>query len=240
VRKVAVRKADPPSRWIDPYARRVQFSGRRNAAAWVGLAAVVCLGYGGYAFTVVQEIKGRYGDDDRILIQQGHAAAGILVGVVVAGWALHILRGGPAPAWRPRDWSGWTRGVALAVLVGLLAFAYDGARGLSDAYRATEGRGVHGTLTVEDCTATEYGFECEGTFRAADGSFEVERVSTYQDERPTGTVDGWVSGRRPLAMSDGTAGAWHDVVLQLCVLALLWLTVAGFLTAATLARLRRG
>ncbi|GAB3859873.1 hypothetical protein ACFPIJ_28340 [Dactylosporangium cerinum] len=205
---------------------------RVKAAAWVGLAAVLCLGYGGYACTVVQELKGRYGDDDRILIQQGHAAAGILVGVVVAGWAAGILRGGALPAWRPRDWSGWTRAVALAVLVGLLAFAYDGARSLSDAYRSSEGRGVRGTLTVEDCTALEHGFDCEGTFRAADGSFEVERVSIYQDARPAGAVDGWVSGPRPLAMSDGTAGAWHNVVLQLGILALLWLTVAGFLTAA--------
>ncbi|MEV4514525.1 hypothetical protein AB0K00_36885 [Dactylosporangium sp. NPDC049525] len=205
-----------------------------KAAGWVGLAAVACLGYGVYAFVTAQELKGRYGDDDRILIQQGHAAAGILVGVVVAGWALSILRGGPPPAWRPRDWSGWTRGVALAVLVGLLAFAYDGSRALSDAYRASEGRGVHGTLTVSDCTAMEYGFECEGTFRADDGSFEVERVSAYQDTRPAGPVDGWVSGPRPLGMSDGTAGAWHNVALQLGVLAVLWLAVAGFLAAAVL------
>ncbi len=209
-----------------------------KAAGWVGLAALVCLGYGAYAFHTVQELKGRYGDDDRILVQQGHAAAGILVGVVVAGWAVSILRGGPLPAWRPRDWSGWTRGVGLAVLVGLLAFAYDGSRALSDAYRASEGRGVPGSLTVEDCTALEHGFECEGTFRAADGSFEVERVSTYQDARPTGAVDGWVSGPRPLGMTDGTAGAWHNVALQLGILALLWLTVAGFLTAATLSRRR--
>jgi hypothetical protein len=118
------------------------------------------------------------------------------------------------------------------VLVGLLAFGYDGSRALSDAYRAVEGRGVHGTLTVDDCTALEYGFECEGTFRADGGSFEVERVSAYPDERPEGTLDGWVSGPRPLGMTDGTAGAWHNVALQLSILALLWLTVAGFLTAA--------
>ncbi|MEV4132234.1 hypothetical protein AB0J72_08725 [Dactylosporangium sp. NPDC049742] len=208
---------------------------RTRAAAWIGLAAAVCLVYGGYAVTLVQELKGRYGDDDRILIRQGHAAAGVLVGVVVAGWALNVLRGGPMPAWRPRDWSGWTRGVALAVLVGMLAFAYDGARTLQDAYLAVEGRGVHGLLTVDECEAMEHGFECMGTFRADDGSFEAPRVSVHRDTRAE-TVDGWVSGPRPLAMTDGTAGAWHDVVLQLGILAVVWLTVAGFLTTATVSR----
>jgi hypothetical protein len=210
----------------------VQITDRLKAAGWVGLAALVCLGYGGYAWSVVGDLRGRYGDDDRILIQQGHAAAGFLVGLVVAGWAVSILRGGPLPAWRPRDWSGWTRAAALAVLVGFLAFGYDGARALADAYRASEGRGVHGTLTVSDCTALEHGFECEGTFRADDGSFEVERVSASADERPDGTLDGWVSGPRPLRLFDGTAGAWHNVVLQMGILAVLWLTGAGFLTAA--------
>jgi hypothetical protein len=207
-----------------------------KAAGWIGLAALLCLGYGGYAFLKVQDLKGRYGDDDRILIQQGHAAAGILVGVVVAGWALNVLRGGPMPAWRPRDWSGWTKGVALAVLVGAAAFAYDGARTMADAYQAVEGRGVHGVVTVADCKALEHGFECEGTFRADDGSFEVERVSAYADERPRGTLDGWVSGPRPLGMTDGTDGAWHNVVLQLGILAVFWLAVAGFLAAAVLLR----
>ncbi|MFF5227014.1 hypothetical protein [Dactylosporangium sp. NPDC000521] len=212
---------------------------RIRAAAWIGLAAAVCLAYGGYAFTLVQELKGRYGDDDRILVRQGHAAAGILVGLVVAGWALNVLRGGPMPAWRPRDWSGWTRGVAVAVLAGLLAFAYDGSRAMSDAYRASEGRGVHGTMTVQDCEALEYGFECTGTFRADDGSFEVPRVSVQRDTRAA-TVDGWVSGPRPLAMTDGTAGAWHDVALQLGILAALWLTVAGLLAASAAGRRRPG
>jgi hypothetical protein len=210
----------------------VEITDRQKAAGWVGLAAVVCLGYGLYAWSVVGDLRGRYGDDDRILIQQGHAAAGFLVGLVVTGWAVSILRGGPLPQWRPRDWSGWPRAVALAVLVGFLAFGYDGSRALSDAYQAVEGRGVHGILTVSDCTAMEEGFECEGTFRADDGSFEVERVSVYADERPDGSLDGWVSGPRPLGMTDGTAGAWHNVVLQLSILALLWLTVAGFLVAA--------
>lgn len=210
-----------------------------RTAGWIGLAAVVCLGYGGYAFHTAQELKGRYGDDDRILIQQGHAAAGILVGVVLAGWAVSVLRGGPPPAWRPRDWSPWTRWVVLAVLAGLLAFAYDGARGAADAYRAVEGRGVHGTLTVDACTALEDGFECQGTFRAADGSFEVGRVSADPDERPDGTLDGWVSGPRPLSMTDGTAGAWHAALVPLGVLALLWLVVAGFLAASVLPRSSR-
>ncbi|WP_327008970.1 hypothetical protein OHA72_17950 [Dactylosporangium sp. NBC_01737] len=205
---------------------------RQKAAGWVGLAAVVCLGYGGYAFIVVQELKGRYGDDDRILVQQGHAAAGFLVGVVAAGWGVNVLRGGPLPAWRSRDWSGWTRGTALALLVGALAFAYDGSRALEDFYQAVEGRGVHGSLTVTECTPLEHGFECQGTFRAGDGSFEVERVSAGAEERPDGPIDGWVSGPRPLGMTDGTDGAWHNVALQLGVLAVFWLALAGFLTAA--------
>lgn len=48
-----------------------------TAAGRVGLAAVACLAYGVSAFSTVQELKGRYGHDDRILVQQGHAAAGV-------------------------------------------------------------------------------------------------------------------------------------------------------------------
>lgn len=203
---------------------------------WVGLAAAVCLGYGGYAYLVTQQLQGRYGDDDRILIQQGHAAAGVLVGAVAAGWALSLLRGGPLPQWRPWHWTGWMRAVALALLVGLLAFAYDGSRALADAYRSSEGRGVHGLLTVTGCSAMEDGYDCEGTFRADDGSFEVERVSVYQDDRPEAPIDGWVSGPRPLGMTDGTAGAWHDVALQLGVLAFFWLVIAGALAVAVVLR----
>ena len=44
-------KADRPKRTVDPYARRV-ITARVRAAAWIGLAAVLCLEYGGYAFTV--------------------------------------------------------------------------------------------------------------------------------------------------------------------------------------------
>jgi hypothetical protein len=212
----------------------VVLSAGQRAAAWAGGAAVACLGYGGYALSVVAGLKARYGDDDRILIQQLHAVAGLGLGIVVAGWAVRLLRGGQRPAGplhrgRPGDWSGWMLVVGFAALVALLAFGYDGARYGADAYRAADGRGVHGTLAVQHCSAQEYGFTCEGTFRADDGSFQVQRVSAYADDRPAATLDGWVSGPRPLAMFDGTAGAWHDTLIPLGVLAALWLALFAFL-----------
>jgi hypothetical protein len=227
----------------------VVLSPAQKAAAWAAFVAVSCLAYGGYAVSVVLDLHSRYGADDRILIQIGHAVAGCGLGVVIAAWAVHLLRGGQQPTeqiWRarPGEWSGWMLTVGFAFLVAFLALGYEGARSAADIYRASDGRGVHGTLTVQSCTAQEHGFKCEGTFRADDGSFEVERVTAYPDHRPEEALDGWVSGPRPLGMFDGTPGAWRDSLVPLGVFAVMWLTLLGFLSLVAvrkaLARQRRG
>jgi hypothetical protein len=208
------------------------------------VCGVACLVYGGYSASKVVELRQRYGDDDRILIQWLHAVSGLVLGLVVVGWAAGVLRGGQPPTGtfyraRPGEWSGWMVAVGVALLGVLLAFGYDGARGAADQYRASGGRGVHGALSVTACRALEDGYECEGTFRADDGSFEVERVSAWPAERPRGTLGGWVSGPRPLGMFDGSASGWRQGLIPLGVLAAGFLTVAGLVGTVVTRRIRR-
>ncbi|MET7392687.1 hypothetical protein ABZS66_04230 [Dactylosporangium sp. NPDC005572] len=196
---------------------------RWKVAAGVGGAAVVLLAVGVYAGSKVGELRERYGDDDRILIQEYHAVAWTGLGLLVAGWAVQLLRGGRLPSeefWRLRaaDWSGWMLGVGFAFLLAVGgAGGYDVGRAAADAQNAT----VHGTLVVEHCAALEHGFECEGTFRADDGAFEVARLSGYSDTEAS-TLEGFVSGPRPLALHDGRDSGLVPVV----VLTVFWVAAA--------------
>ncbi|MGI5236969.1 hypothetical protein [Dactylosporangium sp. CA-139066] len=209
-------------------------SDRRRTAAGIGAAALACAGYALYALIKSQNLRQRYGNDDRILIQVLYAVAGLALAVVLAGWAVSALRHG-----RPPLRSGWAIAAVATLLAALVAFAYDGGRLAADHYRAAPGRGgVHGTLAVDSCTAQEYGFECTGTFRADDESFTVERVSAWPDTDPGSTMDGWVSGPRPLAMFDGAPGGWRDDLVPLYVLGGLWLALAGFLGVLVARRVR--
>ena len=204
-------------------------------ATWIGGAAAVALTYAGYCAFLTSKLRRLYGDDDRILIQLSHAVAGLVLAVALIGWALAVRAGSRTAELkdivkaRPAAWSGWMVAVLAAVVAGLLTFFYDAGRAATDARNAVAGRGVHGVLTVTGCAAQEYGFTCEGTFRADDGSFTVERVTAWPETDPGKTLEGWVSGPRPLAMFDGTDGPWRNALLQIGVLAAFWLPLAGYL-----------
>jgi len=57
---------------------------------------------------------------------------------------------------------------------------------------------VAGSVVITSCEPAKGGFDCDGAFTSVDGSVHIDRVRLYpyfaQDDPPTGTVDGWISG----------------------------------------------